>query len=127
MPLDDIADVVTLILALSAASERLVAIVKGAFSFLDTPNPDPAQERRRVQWLRVIALAAGIVTAFLAEGLVFEAHALDWDTLGLGVLAAGGSDLWNSILGYLNGVKDVQKTKGEVAKVEQAAMAAERS
>jgi hypothetical protein len=125
MPLDDITSVVSLILALSAASERLVAILKSAIPLLDTPNTSPKHERYRVLALRVAAVAAGIFTAFLAQGIVDVDGTRE--IVGLGLLAAGGSDLWNSILGYLNGVKDVQKTKGEVAKVEQAASVAARS
>lgn len=107
----DLTDNVAMILALSAASERLVALVKGSFEWLHKPTPaDPHHERLRQWSLRLIAVISGIITAALSSDSVFGTTDFSWRAVvGLGILAGGGSDLWNSVLGYLNSLKDEQK------------------
>jgi hypothetical protein len=102
---------VAMIAALSAASERLVAIVKGRIKWLDEPKTDLADERNRRLVLRLMAIISGIVTAALSgQYLVAGSTDYNWQTLvGAGILAGGGSDFWNSTLGYLNALKDKQK------------------
>jgi hypothetical protein len=118
MNLNDLNDVVVVLGALSVASERLVEIVKGWRPFLShkTVGDD---ERKRKLYLHGLAIAAGVVTAFLALwfleepfGAVFVAKGL-----GLGILASGGSALWNSVLTYLIKVKDIKN--GEAGKALQ--------
>jgi hypothetical protein len=108
---------VTLLIALSIASERLVEIIKNAIPWLNQKNSDSGKEGWRKALLQALAVAAGILTAFLAGPAVGNIVAGPWDTvpglLALGLLASGGSGLWNSILTYLLKVKDI---KGAEAK-----------
>lgn len=114
--LDVLYALVTLLVALSLASERLVEIVKGMSSFLNTENPDAGKERLRRLSLHLLAVAAGILTALLA-GAAFpnaaQSQNIDrfWGTLVLGLLASGGSSFWNSILTYLLKVKDIKEAE----------------
>ena len=106
----DLNDYIPTLLALSAASERLVVLIKGRYAWLNDPKTGDS-ERWRKFCLRVIAIASGILTAALASPYVFPDDSASekklWlEIVGLGILAAGGSDLWNSILGSVNGMKD---------------------
>src|SRR5262245_44427281 len=92
--------IVTLILAPSVASERLVEIVKGLWPFLDQKNDDVGKERTRRLILQVLAVVAGVLTTYLARDYLPEPIAKPtelWKVLGLGLLASGGSGFWNSI------------------------------
>jgi hypothetical protein len=107
---------VTFILALSIASERLVEIIKGWIPFLDKENVDPTQESRRRSILQALAVVSGIVTAFLAREYIPSriAQPTDaWSVAGLGLLASGGSGFWNSILSYITKLKDLKKLEIE--------------
>src|SRR5262249_46349847 len=103
---------VTLLIALSVASERLVAIIKGLVPFLNQENPDPVREGWRSSLLQALAVGCGIVTAMLARPLL-PSVVPGWDNppglLALGLLASGGSGFWNSIQGYANQIKDIKK------------------
>ncbi|RPH48564.1 MAG: hypothetical protein EHM85_16665 [Desulfobacteraceae bacterium] len=107
--------IVTLILALSVASERLVEIIKGFFSFLDQPIPDePKKEGVRRSCLQILAVLSGVFTAFMASDYIPSEIAKPtehWHILGLGLLASGGSGLWNSILTYMAKVKDLKNVE----------------
>jgi len=101
-------------------------------------DPDPIAEARRKSKVNILSIGCGIITAFLASSLlsgIFK-DLLAGDTcsifnpwvtqventpcglsystrvflvLGLGLLASGGSALWNSILEYLLKIKDLKK------------------
>ena len=109
--------IVTLILALSVASERLVEIIKGFIPALDKPNTtDEKAESRRKSYLQILAVIAGIVTAYLAQDYVPKEIAdstKGWSIFGLGLLASGGSGFWNSILTYVTKVKDIKKIEAD--------------
>ena len=121
MDLNNISSIVALLAALSVASERLVEIIKGLIPPLNKENPDPAAEGRRQTMLHVLAIIAGMVTAWLAstttavKSVIPDTH-LAWIVVGL--LASGGSGFWNSIQGYVNKAKDVKKAEAEAKKVE---------
>lgn len=114
--------VVTLILALSVASERLVEIIKGWIPSLDKENIDPVKEGRRRSILQGLAVLSGIATALLAHkyilttGIVKSGDMLS--LIGLGLLASGGSGFWNSILTYVTKLKDIKKLETEEKKQE---------
>ena len=104
MDLTHLSALISLILALSIASERLVEIIKGMIPFLDKKDARPAAERRRHSYVQVLAVLSGIFTAWLARDYIPEemadpAHG--WSIVGLGLLASGGSGFWNSILTYI--------------------------
>jgi hypothetical protein len=103
---------VSLLVALSVASERLVEITKGLIPWLNAQNSDPGKEGKRRAVLQVMAVAAGVGTAFLARpaiGNMVPEGILP--TLALGLLASGGSGFWNSILTYVTSLKDLNKVQ----------------
>lgn len=107
-----LASIVGLLIALSIASERLVEIIKGLSQFLDKQHDDETKERRRRAALQVLAVAAGIVTAFLARPVIPQEIVPATSTLSilaLGLLASGGSGFWNSVLTYLLEVKNLKE------------------
>ena len=104
--------IVSLILALSIASERLVEIIKGLIPVLDKENTDPRKERLRHACLQFLAVLSGIATAYLAKDAIpveIQNAAKGWGLIGLGLLASGGSGLWNSILAYVTHAKDLKE------------------
>jgi hypothetical protein len=105
----DLQAIVGLLLAVSIASE----IVKGVVPWLNDPRDDVVAEGRRRAALQVLAVAAGILTAYLASPLLAESltHLTDHHLaiLSVGLLASGGSAFWNAILTYLLQVKDLKK------------------
>jgi len=114
--------IVTLILALSVASERLVEIIKGFIPQLAKQNTTDAKaESRRCSYLQILAVISGILTAYLARDylpaeIAASASAKSWSIVGLGLLASGGSGFWNSILTYVTKVKDLKKAEVEAKK-----------
>jgi hypothetical protein len=117
--MDKLTAIVGVVLAMSVASERLVEITKGFVPALDKQSPDPKIEGRRRSCLQLLAVASGVLTAFLGREYVpteVAEPAGHWSIVGLGLLASGGSGLWNSILTYLTKVKDLKKVEAEVAR-----------
>jgi hypothetical protein len=62
--------VISLIVALSIASERLVDIIKGLVPWLNQPRRKPAEEGWRKAALQILAVIAGITTAWLASAAI---------------------------------------------------------
>ena len=124
MDLNNLSAIVAVIVALSIASERLVEIIKGLLPFLNKENTtDPTKEGWRRAALHVLAVAAGIVTAWLAQPIIpTKAGALSSDLsfLPLGLLASGGSGFWNSILTYFLKIKDIKELEVEQKKKDLA-------
>src|SRR5215211_7252618 len=100
MDLEQLTTIVALVVALSVAAERLVEIIKNPIGFLRDKNSDPQKEGYRKVALLVLAVAAGLVTAWLTkpaiEGLNLPG---EWSSsrgiIALGLLASGGSGFWN--------------------------------
>jgi O-antigen/teichoic acid export membrane protein len=112
MDISKLTIIVSLILALSIASERLVEIIKGLIPFLNLENSDPKKEGWRRAALHILAVVAGIVTAVLARSAIPEnvyKPSSDLSILALGFLASGGSALWNSVLTYFLKIKDIKE------------------
>lgn len=123
---------VALLVSLSVASERLVEIVKGLFPFLDQKHEDATREGFRRAGLQLLAVIAGVVTAFLARPALnqylpqgFQEHSTP-TFLALGFLTSGGSGLWNGVLGYVKNVKDIKKAEAMEALEASGTRAAER-
>jgi len=114
-----LAAIVGLLVALSAASERFVEIVKGLFKWLDKKHDDERMERWRKATLQVLAVGAGIGTTLLARPAIPADLLPDsggvFPLLALGFLASGGSGLWNSVLTYVLKVKDIKDDLATVA------------
>jgi hypothetical protein len=108
--------IVGLLIALSVASERLVEIIKGVIPPLNKENSDVNKEGVRRAALQVLAVAAGVITAFLArpsipEGLIPADATGGWPVFALGLLASGGSGFWNSVLTYVTKAKEVKSAE----------------
>jgi hypothetical protein len=136
--------VVTLIIAVSAATERIVEVLKGllasfkSFTFgvwLNKQDTDETGETRRQLILHVLAAVFGVLTAYLARkaiegGLstdtakVTDDNVCGWIWL-IGICSSGGSSFWNSILGYLTKVKDVKAQDAAQAQAKTAAVKAQ--
>lgn len=113
----DLTATVTLILALSVASERLVEIVKGVVPWLDKEWDEYESFRRAL--LQVLAVVAGVLTASLSAPYL-PATLSDPSTggislVGLGLLASGGSGFWNSVLTYMSSLKNLKKAEATSA------------
>lgn len=118
MDINNISSAVAMLIALSIASERLVEITKGYMPSLSQVRKNPADEGRRKATIQFIAVAAGIVTTFLAAPALPENTIPDnWlSKLAIGLLASGGSGFWNSIQGYVAQAKEVKKAQVEDVK-----------
>jgi glucose dehydrogenase len=62
--------VISLLVALSIASERLVDIIKGLVPWLNHQQRKPAEEGCMKAALQVLAVIAGITTAWLASAAI---------------------------------------------------------
>jgi hypothetical protein len=117
MNIEYLSTVVALLVVLSIASERLVEIIKGFVPFLNEEQQYLDKEGRRKAYLQLIAVAAGVVTALLTReaigGIVPDRFNTTSCVLALGLLASGGSGLWNSVLGYANEAKKIKKKERE--------------
>lgn len=120
MDMAKVATITSLLIALSIAAERLVEIVKGFTPALNLEQPDPAREGRRRALLQLLAVGAGILTAWLAGGMI-PTEVYDATTplgiVALGLLASGGSGFWNSILTYVTKVKDLKSFDASLKEV----------
>jgi len=142
--------VVTIIVTLSLATEKLVEIIKGYFvNYYKAPDLNeigapinPEEEIKHKTRVQVLAIICGIVTALLASpilagifkdlfpagtnckvygffdlgstgncGFELNGGASLLIIIALGLLASGGSGLWNSILEYLLKLKDLKKVE----------------
>lgn len=115
--------VVALLIALSVAAERLVEIVKGMIPALNTHNDkSPEWEGRRKALLQLLAVVAGIATAWVSAPVIKEIVPGDWGNwpgiLALGLLASGGSGFWNSVQTYVLMLKDLKKVEVNKARAE---------
>lgn len=132
MEFETLTAIVTLLVTLSIASERLVEIVKGLCPWLNTEHPDATREGRRRAALHLLAVIAGWVTACLAGDVIAalkipgffapDGGITCWQCVGLGLLASGGSGLWNSVLSYLVKVKDLKGEQVAVSKLQVASL-----
>ncbi|MDE4645149.1 hypothetical protein [Klebsiella quasipneumoniae] len=106
-------NIITMLIAISIASERVVEIIKGYFPWLNLEKQDPVIEGQRKSALQLLAVVAGIVTAFLTQPFVAGSFSAfkhpDLMILCIGLMASGGSAFWNAILNYLLQVKNLKK------------------
>jgi len=110
--MESLTNFVTLLIALSIASERLVEIIKNALPWLNNKNTDPKKEGWRKSLLQTLAVVAGMVTAYLSAPFLGDMVSGVWKTkpglLALGLLISGGSGMWNTVLSYLLNVKNIK-------------------
>jgi hypothetical protein len=125
--------IVTFLLTLSLASERLVTMVKTLVPWLAQEQKTPAQEvdltadRPRRLTVQMLALLAAWVTSGLVVSGVSQPPKISladfspFAELAVGsfrlplfvvaILVSGGSAFWNSVLGYLKALKDVKQVE----------------
>lgn len=119
MEASQLAAFVSLMLALSIATERLVEIIKGLFTSLNCAREDPRQEGWRKATLQILGVLAGIFTAWSATPYIpieIARSTEGWHVIGLGLLASGGSGFWNSIVTYVLKLKDLKDVEVKAAK-----------
>ncbi len=120
MDASKLAAVVSVLVALSVASERLVEIVKGMIRFLNEAHADGSNsERWRRVLLQLLSVVAGVGTALLAQPAIKDVlpglAENWWGILSLGLLASGGSGFWNAVLTYVLNVKDMKEALAKKA------------
>lgn len=122
--LDTLSNLLAVLIALSVASERLVEILKNLIPWLRTGQTNARMEARRKLALQLLAVLAGVATAFLAEN-VLPTPLQDYRHLVvLGLLASGGSGFWTSVLGYVTSVKNIKRKEAVETGVRAAATVA---
>jgi hypothetical protein len=111
--------IVGLLVALSVASERLVEIIKGFIPPLTGKSTVQWQEGVRRASNQLIAVGAGILTAYLASPAIPEEvfpATRGATVIALGLLASGGSGFWNAVLSYVLQVKDIKEAAARDAR-----------
>jgi len=113
MLLDSLSTYVGLLVALSIATERVVEIVKAAVPYLREGEATSLKEVHRRALLHLVAVISGVLVAYFAR------PALPPELVGtspkpallfaLGLLASGGSAMWNSALGYVEAIRNVRR------------------
>ena len=111
---------ISVILSISLASERLVTFLKSVFPYLagpqapDIPDPNSNEEKVRKITLMIISfLTAWIAASFLNgkfdlfDGLDTKIENIKIPFLIIGLMASGGSAFWNSLLSYVKASRDV--------------------
>jgi hypothetical protein len=99
------------IAAVSVAAERIVEILKGWLpnTYLFATKTDPAREMRRTAWIHVLAGVAGTAVAVAGKVDIFKGIGVNtppWASyIGAGLLASGGSAMWNHALDLLKAIK----------------------
>jgi hypothetical protein len=127
MNITDITKLVSLILAVSIAGERLVTLIKTIFPSLVAP-PATAQTdsstggiAKKVTLMFLAFLCCWLTASFLHG--TFSQTPIDLGSIGqipvflLGLLASGGSAFWTNILGYVSALKDLNNQKAVQTKM----------
>lgn len=115
MSLEGLPTIITLLIALSVATERTVEIVKSMVPWLDTARPVKSMEGFRRAALHALGVVAGIGITWLTWPIVAqilgqtEANVHLPTVAALGLLASGGSGFWNSMLTYAVNLKELKR------------------
>jgi hypothetical protein len=122
MSLDSLPTVITLLIALSVAAERVVEIIKSLFRWLDEAHENPREEGFRRAALHALAALSGIIISWLAWPIVAQVLTPIPDNaigpristvFALGLLASGGSGFWNSMLTYVESLKELKRADAQ--------------
>ncbi len=117
--LDKLSILVPVLVVISLASERLIAIIKSVFPGLQEERKTPAgdidlqADRRRQLSVQVLAFVTSYISVALAFGKVSPIDGVaigdvQYSVAALALLGSGGSAFWNNILGYTKAVKDIK-------------------
>jgi hypothetical protein len=115
--LTEITKLVSIILAISLASDRLVTFIKTLIPWLaEKPAAaqpvQPTNDTARRVTVMIIAFAAATLTSWL-----LGQDKLPYNFWIMGLLASGGSAFWTNILAYLSAIKDISNQKAVQEKV----------
>ena len=126
MSIIDLSALVALLLSISLAAERLVAVVKSLIPWLAVEpikNPavaDTSPDRWRQLLLQILMFLAGWVTSAFLCGPRFDlfgsvtlssSGSLSLPAIVMGLLSSGGSAFWTSLLGYTKAVQEGRTTR----------------
>ena len=121
----EITKLISIVLAISLASERLVTLIKTFFPSLASTTADPGtgvpppvagkEQRRQLLVMAIAFISAWLTASFCAKGGNFDPFgSIDIGPPAtlipvwvFGLLASGGSAFWTSLLGYVKAVKGV--------------------
>ena len=122
MLIDSLSATITMLIALSMATERGVEIVKSLIPWLDQVRTNRVEEGRRRAAVQFLAVVFGILITYMTWPVVAQvvkpgaAPGRDGSTiLAIGLLSSGGSAFWNSILGYVLNVKVLKDAEARSA------------
>jgi hypothetical protein len=120
--LEQLVTLSTILLTISLATERLIAIIKTIFPKLAEENKndngmvDPERDKRRKLLVQSISFLAGWLTASLLApkfnplfGHIKLNDDLNLHVIIIGFLSMGGSAFWSNVLGYMKAVKDIHQ------------------
>ena len=120
MEVSIITKLISIVLAVSLASERLVSILKTISPWLagpqppSTPLPDSRMERVRKVVVMLISFFIGWLMSSYSDGefKIFDSLDIGINNFKIpyfiiGLMASGGSAFWTSILSYVKAVRDV--------------------
>ncbi len=117
--MDALTTFVTAMIALSVGAERITEIVKGMIPWLrEPPGNDPNADGRRRAALQSIAAVGGGVAAWMIGPDHFLPKLVPTDPTSLqkafvcallGLMASGGSALWNHVLDIIGVVKETRE------------------
>lgn len=120
--MNNLSSVLSLMLAISVAVERVVEILKGILPFLAKPWGGD-REYWRFALLQVLATLAGAAVAYLGHAqiaqqvpaLAFSEH-LQLGYLVVGLMASGGSAMWNHALDIVQAMKIAKESAAPAVK-----------
>ena len=133
--LDKLAALVSTLLALSLAVERVIEILKGMLAkyWLFREDTESSKEQKRCALIHILSALIGCVIAGLGHIAIigswnFE-HYLDntGNVLLVGLLSSWGSAFWNHILDILKAMKVDKEVKAKLALVEHKAVTGDRT
>jgi hypothetical protein len=120
-----IAAFVSVLVALSVASERIVEILKKIFPKLDQ-TLEKKKESYRQSLIHILAAGVGILIAWITKDQIaamlpekWTPFATSWPGYSLlGIMSSGGSAFWNSVLDMIRAIKISRAARAEMAVLE---------
>ncbi len=102
---------ITLLVTLSVASERLTDIAKNKLTILNKPTDGSTprlSDKQRTVWIQILSLLCSGITVYIAQPMLVDSFK-QFTTHGgmfiLTMLISGGSSFWNSIQQYMLSIK----------------------
>ncbi len=122
--MDSITGIVAVLGTLSLSVERIVQVVKNLIPFLSRTQKEELKEGVRRTIVQSLAVIAGAAVAYvsreqiqpLLSNIFPYPEDMKWHTFViLGLLASGGSGLWNHTLTIVEEIKKAKKDAGKTA------------